>query len=201
MCLLRQTTGRVLFITLALVAALVEPPLVNCLDDRHLALHHHWHIDDSVDETHQDTLLANDLDHSRCFFHDLWYGDVDSLLHGALLNAFMWDLSRNFSDLLHDLRNVLNRHLRLDVWTQLSKITVLTYINQFLSRHLPSNVYPHSRTRSSPCSLCPGRTALHLMSLDFRRCADDGKFILQLGLQLTYVHPSLLAGKTENCFV
>ena len=32
----------------------------------------------------------------------------------------------------------------------------------------------------------------HLLSLDFGRCADDGKFVLQLGLQLSSVLPSLL---------
>ena len=30
---------------------------LNCLDGRHLASHHHWHFDDSVDDTHRDTLL------------------------------------------------------------------------------------------------------------------------------------------------
>ena len=30
------------------------------------------------------------------------------------------------------------------------------------------------------------------LSLDFRRCADDGEFVLQLGLQLTSVIPSPL---------
>ena len=68
-----------------------------------------------------------------------------------------------------------------------------TSIN-FFPDILSSSVCPRSRTRSSPCSFCPGRTALHLLSLDIRRCADDGKFVPQLGLQLTSVHPSLLAG-------
>ena len=26
------------------------PCLLNCLDERNLALHYHWHIDDSIDE-------------------------------------------------------------------------------------------------------------------------------------------------------
>ena len=92
MCLLRQRTGRVLFITLALVAAsqqarlplnqgtahVERPHLLNFLDGRHLALHHQWHIDNSVDDTLRDTLLENALDHSRYFFHDSWYGDVDN---------------------------------------------------------------------------------------------------------------------------
>ena len=98
MCLLRQTTGRVLFITVALVAASQQARLphsikelhlwnlhclLNCLDGWYLALRHHWHIDDTVDDTVRDTLLGNDLDHFCHSFHDLWYGDVDNLLHGA----------------------------------------------------------------------------------------------------------------------
>ena len=50
-----------------------------------MALHHHWHIDDSVD----DALSGNDLDHYRYFVHDLRYGDVHNLLYGALLNAVL----------------------------------------------------------------------------------------------------------------
>ena len=41
----------------------------------------------------------------------------------------------------------------------------------------------------------------HLLSLDFRRCADDGKFVLQLGLQLTHVLPSLLVSTGSFLFV
>ena len=41
----------------------------------------------------------------------------------------------------------------------------------------------------------------HLLSLDFRRCADDGKFVLQLGLQLTSVLPSLLVSTGSFLFV
>ena len=41
---------------------------------------HHWHIDDSIDETLRETLLVNDLDHTGYFFHDLWFGDMDNLL-------------------------------------------------------------------------------------------------------------------------
>ena len=41
--------------------------LLNCLDDRYSALHHHWHIDDSVDDTLRHTLLVNDLDHFHYF--------------------------------------------------------------------------------------------------------------------------------------
>ena len=57
--------------------------------------------------------------HFRHFFHDPWYGDVDSLLHYALLSTLLWDQSHNF------FRNVLNRHLRLDIWSQPRKIIVL----------------------------------------------------------------------------
>ena len=127
MCLIRQTTKRVLFITSALVAALqqaslplnqgtaLEPPMSSELSG--LALHRHWHIDDSEIRL---------LDHFHDFFHDLWYGDVDNLLHGASLNALQWNQSDNFNDLVHDLRNALNRHLRLVVWTQPQKITSIT---------------------------------------------------------------------------
>ena len=89
---------------------------------------------DSVDDTLRDTVLENGLDHFRYFFPDLWYGDADKLLHGALLNALLWDQSHNFNDLVHGLRNVLNRQLRLAVGTQPPKITItiLAYISQFL---------------------------------------------------------------------
>ena len=73
---------------------------------------------------------------SAIFFHNLWYGDEDNLLHGALLNAPLWDQSHSFNDLVHDFRNVLNRHLRLAIWTEPPKITILAYISQFLSRRV-----------------------------------------------------------------
>ena len=93
-----------------------------------MALHHHWHIDGSVDDTLRDT----HLDHFRRCFHDLKYGDVDNLLHGALLNALLWDQSHNFNGLVHALRNVFNRHLRLAISTQPRKITILrTSVNFF----------------------------------------------------------------------
>ena len=41
----------------------------------------------------------------------------------------------------------------------------------------------------------------HLLSLDFRRCADDGKFVLQLGPQLMSVLPSLLVSIGSFLFV
>ena len=41
----------------------------------------------------------------------------------------------------------------------------------------------------------------HLLSLDFRRCADDGKFVLKLGLQLTSVLPSLLVSTGSSLFI
>ena len=63
--------------------------LLNCLDVRYLPLHHHWHIDDSVDDTFRDTLLGNDLDHYHYFSHNLWCGDVVNLLLGALPNALL----------------------------------------------------------------------------------------------------------------
>ena len=72
------------------------------------------------------------MDHFRYFFHDPWCGDLNNLLHCALLNALLWDQLHNITNLLHDLRNVLNRHLRLAVWTQPPKIIILTYIRQFL---------------------------------------------------------------------
>ena len=48
----------------------------------------------------------------------------------------LWDQSHNFKDLVHDLRNALNRHLRLAIWTQPPKITILVHIGQFLSRRV-----------------------------------------------------------------
>ena len=41
----------------------------------------------------------------------------------------------------------------------------------------------------------------HLLSLDFRRCADDGKFVLQLGVQVASVLPSLLVSAGSFLFV
>ena len=41
----------------------------------------------------------------------------------------------------------------------------------------------------------------HLLSLDFRRCADDGKFVLQLGLQVASVLLSLLVSAGSFLFV
>ena len=40
------------------------------MDERYLALHHHWHIDDS---------MGKELDHTGYFFHDQWFGDMDNL--------------------------------------------------------------------------------------------------------------------------
>ena len=151
MCLLRQTTGRVLLITLALVATSQQARLplnqetalvclLNCLDGRHVALHHHWHIEDSVDDTLRDTLWGM-IWTTSTISPTTWYGNVDNLLHGELLNALLWDQSHNFNDLVHDLRNVLNRHLRLAIWTQPPKITILPFFSQFLPRR-------HSNTRT-----------------------------------------------------
>ena len=58
------------------------------------------------------------------------------LLNDTLLVAILWNQSRNFNDLLNDLRNAWNRHLRLAVWTQPPNITILAYISQFLSRRV-----------------------------------------------------------------
>ena len=46
-----------------------------------MVLHHRWNIDDSIDETLREMLLVNDLDHTGYFFQDLWFRDVDNLLH------------------------------------------------------------------------------------------------------------------------
>ena len=67
----------------------------------------------------------NGLDHFRCFFHDLWCGDVESLLHGALLNALLWDQSHTLNDLRHELRNALNRHLRLAILRNHQRLPLL----------------------------------------------------------------------------
>ena len=37
-----------------------------------------------------------------------------------------WNLSHKFNDLVHDFQKVLNRHLRLAIWTQPPKITSAT---------------------------------------------------------------------------
>ena len=81
------------------------PCLPNCLDDRYLALHHHWNIDD------RETLLVNDLDHTGYFFQDLWFRDVDHLLPGVRTNALLWEQSHNINDLVHDSRKGLIRYL------------------------------------------------------------------------------------------
>ena len=43
---------------------------------------------------------------------------VHNSFNGALLKTLQWDQSHTFTDLLHDLRNILSRHQRLAVWTQ-----------------------------------------------------------------------------------
>ena len=65
--------------------------------------------------------------------HNLLLGLRDCHVHnsfnGALLITLLWDHSHNFTDLLHDLRNV---HLRLVVWTQHRRSSFLrTSINSF----------------------------------------------------------------------
>ena len=145
MCLLRQTTRRVLFIILALVVyhaikelQFVAPPLSSDLSGWSILgvasplAHRRF----SPMIRFEIRSWGNDLDHFHYFSHDLWYGDVENLLHGALLNALLWDRSHNFNDLVHDFRNVLHRHLRHVVGTQPPKITILAYISQFLSRRV-----------------------------------------------------------------
>ena len=56
------------------------PCLLNCLDERCLAIHHNWHIHVSVEDTLRDTLLWNHLDHFHNFFYDLWCWYADNLL-------------------------------------------------------------------------------------------------------------------------
>ena len=46
---------------------------------------------------------GNNLVHVYHLFHDLRYEDNNYLLHGALLNALLWDQSHNFIDLLNAL--------------------------------------------------------------------------------------------------
>ena len=76
----------------------MEPPLSSELSGWSVpGVASHWYIDDSIDATLRNMLLESDQDRSRYFFHDLWYGDVDDLLHGALLNALLWNQSHDFT--------------------------------------------------------------------------------------------------------
>ena len=137
--------------------------LLNCMSGWYLALHRHWHLNDSIvkDDTLRDTLLGMIWTTSTTTFHNLWYGGFVNLPHGLLRNPFLrdhfdtshnllldlrdchvhnsfngallitllWDQSHNFTDLLHDLRNV---HLRLAVWTQHRRSSFLrTSVNSF----------------------------------------------------------------------
>ena len=148
--------------------SLVEPPLSSELSFElsgwYLALHRHWHLNDSINDTLRDTLLGMIWTTSTTTFHNLWYGGFVNLPHGLLRNPFLrdhfetshnlllylrdchvhnsfngallitlpWDQSHNFTDLLHDLRNILSRHLRLAVWTQHRRSSFLrTSINSF----------------------------------------------------------------------
>ena len=66
---------------------------------------------------------------SHSLLLDLRDCHVHNSFNGALLITLLWDRSHNFTDLLHDLRNV---HLRLAVWTQHRRSSFLrTSVNSF----------------------------------------------------------------------
>ena len=73
--------------------------------------------------------LRDHFDTSHNLLLDLRDCHVHKSFNGALLITLLWDQSHNFTDLLHDLRNV---HLRLAVWTQHRRSTFLrTSANSF----------------------------------------------------------------------
>ena len=56
----------------------------------YLALHRHWHLNDSIDDTFRDTLLGMIRTTSITTFHILWYRgyrDHFDTLHNLLLNV------------------------------------------------------------------------------------------------------------------
>ena len=168
----------------------------------YLALHRHWHLNDSIDDTLRDTLLGMIWTTSTTTFHNLWYGGFVNLPHGLLRNPFLrdhfdtshnllqdlrdchvhnsfngallttllWDKSHNFTDLLHDLRNV---HLRLAVWTQHRRTSFLrTSVNSFpdSSTYCTStSLNLHNGLRSQNCQTSTGCSKLHPKHL-FRNC-------------------------------
>ena len=164
--------------------------LLNCMSGWYLALHRHWHLNDSIDDTLRDTLLGMIWTTSTTTFHNMWYGGFVNLPHGLLRNPFLrdhfdtshnqlvhnsfngalwitllWDQSHNYTDLLHDLRNIISRHLRLIVWTQHRRSSFLrTSINSFpdLSTYCTStrcNLY--KSLRSQNCESSTGCSKLH----------------------------------------
>ena len=153
MCLLRQTTRRVLFIALALVATSTSNTQSrNCTCGTSTVFCTVWVIGSwRCIATGAWTILSMMRFETRSWGMiwttstisptTLWFGDVDNLLHGALLKALLCTaararINRTTSMIVHDLRNVLNRHLRLAIWTQLPKITILASISPFLSRRV-----------------------------------------------------------------
>ena len=73
--------------------------------------------------------LRDHFDTSHNLLQDLRDCHVHNSFNGALLTTLLWDQSHNFTDLLHDLRNV---HLRLAVWTQHRRTSFLrTSVNSF----------------------------------------------------------------------
>ena len=62
--------------------------------------------------------LRDHFDNSHNLLLDLRDCHVHNSFNGALLITRLWDQSHNFTDLLHDWRNIISRHLRLAVWTQ-----------------------------------------------------------------------------------
>ena len=71
----------------------------------YLALHRHWHLNDSVDDTFRDTLLGMIWTTSTTTFHNLWYGASSNLPHGLLRNPFLRDHFDTSHNLLLDLRD------------------------------------------------------------------------------------------------
>ena len=175
--------------------------LLNCISGWYLALHRHWQLNGSIDDTLRDTLLGMIWTTSTTTFHNLWYEGFVNLPHGLLRNPFLrdhfdtsrnlllglrdchvhnsfnvallitllWDQSHNFTDLLHDLRNV---HLRLAVWTQhLRSLFLRTSVNFFPDSS--TTVYPHgdlhNGLRSQNCGTSTSCSKLHPKHL-FRNC-------------------------------
>ena len=76
--------------------------------------------------------LRDHFDTSHNLLLDLRDRHVHNSFNGAQLITLLWDQWHNFTDLLHDLRNILSRHLRLAVWTQHRRSSFLrTSINSF----------------------------------------------------------------------
>ena len=74
----------------------------NCLEGRYLVLLHNLAHRRFSRCYASRCAPGNGLGHFHCFFHHLWYGDVDYLLTGPLTDSLMWDQRHYRDDLFQD---------------------------------------------------------------------------------------------------